>query len=48
MKEQLTRMKVEEIIIFRVAIECRMTEHKQNGNNKRTGDNTYQCNNTNN
>jgi len=33
---------------FRAATGCRMTEHKQNGNNKRNGDNTYQYNNTNN
>jgi hypothetical protein len=43
-------MKVEKIIFFffRAAKGCRMTEHKQNGNNKRTGDNMYQYNNTNN
>jgi hypothetical protein len=36
------------IFFFRAATGCRMTEHKQNGNNKRTGDNTYQYNNTHN
>jgi hypothetical protein len=48
MEEQTTRMKVEEIHFFSAARGCRMTEHKQNGNKKRNGDNIYQYNNTNN